>query len=199
MASAHLGREVAALLDTASAAPSVTSGTVRPELKHIAVISRVGGGPLDPDSGDLEVTAGWGYAGKGGVTMPGKGRVIERDYTPDELDAIIEGTRKLELTAGQVLQHLGETTCDIYLNGVAYWKNVPAKVWAYTIGGYQVIKKWLSYRERDLLSRSLTKDEARELTNIARRITAMVLLEPALDANYTTVKQACYPWPAVDA
>ena len=24
---------------------------------------------------------------------------------------------------------------------------VPAAVWEYTIGGYQVLKKWLSYRE----------------------------------------------------
>jgi hypothetical protein len=28
---------------------------------------------------------------------------------------------------------------------------VPANVWRYTIGGYQVVKKWLSYRERALL------------------------------------------------
>ena len=28
------------------------------------------------------VTAGWGHAGQGGVTMPGKGKIIDRDYTP---------------------------------------------------------------------------------------------------------------------
>ena len=83
-----------------------------------------------------------------------------------------------------------ETTCDIYLNNTAYWKNVPVGVWEYTIGGYQVIKKWLSYRERDLLGRSLTIDEAREVTNIARRIAAILLVEPELDANYQVVKQA---------
>ena len=27
------------------------------------------------------VTAGWGHAGQGGVTMPGKGKIIDRDYT----------------------------------------------------------------------------------------------------------------------
>jgi hypothetical protein len=36
---------------------------------------------------------------------------------------------------------------DVYLNDVAYWKGIPARVWDYTIGGYQVIKKWLSYRD----------------------------------------------------
>ena len=32
-------------------------------------------------------------------------------------------------------------------------------MWDYTIGGYQVVKKWLSYREKPLLGRSLTPDE----------------------------------------
>jgi hypothetical protein len=49
-----------------------------------------------------------------------------------------------------------ERTYNVYLNDVAYWSNVPAHVWEYTIGGYQVIRKWLSYRESDLLDRSLT-------------------------------------------
>ena len=97
--------------------------------------------------------------------------------------------------AEQAFQHLGETTCEVYLDGTAYWRNVPARVWQYTIGGYQVMKKWLSYRERDLLGRSLTLEEVREVTNTARRIAAIVLLEPALDANYAAVKGATYAWP----
>lgn len=52
------------------------------------------------------------------------------------------------LSSEQALEQLGETTYDIYLNEVAYWRNIPARVWGYYIGGYQVIKKWLSYRER---------------------------------------------------
>ena len=30
---------------------------------------------------------------------------------------------------------------------------------------------------------------------MARRITAILLLEPALDANYAAVKANTYPWP----
>jgi hypothetical protein len=67
---------------------------------------------------------------------------------------------------------------DIYLNESACWRNVPAPVWDYTIGGYQVIKKWLSYREHELLGRPLTPDEAREVTHMARRIAALILLQP---------------------
>jgi hypothetical protein len=73
---------------------------------------------------------------------------------------------------------------------------VPTKVWEYTIGGYQVMKKWLSYREQPLLGRPLTPDEAREVTQMARRIAALLLLTPALDANYQAVKAATYEWPA---
>jgi hypothetical protein len=32
--------------------------------------------------------------------------------------------------------------------------NVPPRVWDYTLGGYQVIKKWLNYREQSVLGRA---------------------------------------------
>jgi hypothetical protein len=133
--------------------------------------------------------------GENGIIMPGKGKVITRDHTPEELTTIREGARALGLTLEQAQEHLGETTCDICLNGVAYWRNIPAKVWSYYIGGYQVIKKWLSYREQPLLGRSLTIQEAWEVTHMARRLTGIVLMEPALDEKYQTVKAHPYPWP----
>lgn len=54
------------------------------------------------------------------------------------------------------------------LNGVAMWRAVPLSVWEYRIGGYQVVKKWLSYREESVLGRPLTKDEEREVTSMVR-------------------------------
>ena len=89
---------------------------------------------------------------------------------------------------------LGKTTYDVYLNDIAYWKNIPTRVWDYTIGGYQVIKKWLSYREETLLGRSLNVEEVREVSNITRRIAAILLLEQQLDNSYETVKNATYDW-----
>jgi len=41
---------------------------------------------------------------------------------------------------------------------------------------------------------TLALDEVREVTNMARRIAAILLLEPALDANYRAVKEDCYDW-----
>jgi hypothetical protein len=85
---------------------------------------------------------------------------------------------------------LGTATHDVFLNDTACWRNVPEKVWDYTIGGYQVVKKWLSYREQELLGRALTADEAREVTHMARRIAALILLQLELDQNYQAVKSA---------
>jgi predicted helicase len=181
--SAKLGRQIAALLDPETPVPGITSGKLRPEIKSIAVISGNGKVNLDPNT-DFALTASWGHAGQNGVTMPGRGKVTDRPYTPAEQTAIDA------LTA-----QLGPTTRDIYLNDIAYWKNIPERVWTYTIGGYQVIKKWLSYREEELLGRSLKQEEVMEVTNMARRIAAILLLETELDNNYEAVKQSTYDWP----
>jgi len=196
VASAELGRRVAALLDTEADVPGVTGGKVDPFFRTVGALASATGPALDPDAGDLAVTAGWGHAGKGGVTMPAKGRTTLRPYDKAERAAIAEAARARGLSEKRVLALLGAGTRDVYLNDGAYWKNVPAAVWEYYIGGYQVIKKWLSYRERELLGRALTSDEAREVTGIARRLAAIILMQPALDENYERVKGAAYAWPA---
>jgi hypothetical protein len=98
------------------------------------------------------------------------------------------------MSAKDARRLLGDKTCDVYLNGTAYWRNIPAAVWDYHIGGYQVIKKWLSYREEGVLGRALKPEEAREVMNTARRIAAIILLQPALDDNYQKVKAATHAW-----
>ena len=84
----------------------------------------------------------------------------------------------------------GDDAWDVLLNDVACWRNVPVAVWEYTIGGYQVIQKWLSYRERDLLGRGLTPDEVRYVTEMARRLAVLIALQPSLDENYRRVSQS---------
>jgi hypothetical protein len=61
---------------------------------------------------------------------------------------------------------------------------------AATIGGYQVIKKWLSYREHEILGRGLTTGEIRNIIEIAWRVAAILLLQPELDANYEAVSKS---------
>jgi hypothetical protein len=190
-----LGQQVATLLDTEAEVRGVTAGRLEAVFRTVGVVAKLGGGALDPEASGLAVTAGWGHAGKGGVTMPAKGRIERRAYDKAEREAIAEAAETRGLSVKQVLSLLGRDTCDVFLNDTAYWKNIPANVWDYFIGGYQVIKKWLSYREQELLGRALRIDEAREVMNMARRISAILLLQPALDENYREVKAHAYAWP----
>ena len=194
LASAQLGRRVASLLDVESPVDGVSFGQLRFELCPIGSIATADGGQIDPAAGDLAVTAGWGHAGRGGICMPAKGHLTERPYTEAERAGFREGLADLGLTYEQLMACLGGTCVDVFLNERAYWRCVPMGVWRYTIGGYQVMKKWLSYRERPLLGRDLTAEEARYVTEMARRIAALLLLEPALDANYARVKGDTYEW-----
>ena len=84
---------------------------------------------------------------------------------------------------GEAASVLGETTVDVHLNRNSSWQNVPAAVWDYKLGGYQVLKKWLSYRERSVLGRALKADEVQYFSETARRIGALLLLLGRQDAN----------------
>lgn len=192
--SAALGEQIAALLDTEANVPGVTNGKIAPALKTISLITKAGGGQLDPSGSDLEVTAGWGHFGKAGAVMPAKGKTQERAFSAEEAGAIEAEAEARRLSADDARQLLGEKTLDVYLNGAAYWRNIPLNVWEYSIGGYQVIKKWLSYREYEILGRALKPEEVREVTNIARRIAAIILLQPKLDENYRAVSAASFDW-----
>jgi len=160
-ASAARGRELAALLDSGTAVAGVTSGVLRPELVPIAVPATTDGSNMA--GGDFAVSAGWGYFGTGEAVMSGQGRVVERDYSVAERAAL-----------GDTISMLGDTTFDVYLNERAHWRNVPAAVWNYQLGGYQVLKKWLSYRERKVLDRALRPEEVQHFANNARRIAAIL-------------------------
>ena len=170
LASAELGRQIAALLDVDQPVTGVTAGKIRPELRTLGVIRRVGGGSINPDNDELAITVGWGFPGKGGVIMPGKGCIEPHPVSESATDPAY----------------------DLYLNEVACWANVPRPVWELTIGGYQVIKKWLSYREKTVLGRDLLVDEAVYVTDLIRRLAVLAALQPALDASYATARDQ--PW-----
>ena len=96
---------------------------------------------------DFNLTAGWGHFGANQAVMPGQGKVVRR----------------------------GEMV-DVYLNDRAYWRDVPIEVWEYRLGGYQVLKKWLSYRESKVLGRGLEVSEVAWWSEVARRVAALLEL-----------------------
>ena len=161
--SAARGRELARLLDPQMPVPGVTTGDLRRELATIAVPATTKARNMVGD--DFALTAGWGHLGTGDAVMPGQGRAVERPCTAAERAALDNAAAALS-----------ETTFDIYLNAQAHWRNVPATVWNYKLGGYQVLKKWLSYRESRVLGRPLLPEEVQHFTDTARRIGAIVLV-----------------------
>ena len=97
------------------------------------------------ENDDFKITAGWGHHGQNKTVMPGQGKLTQHPHT-----------------------------VDIYLNPNTYWQNIPTQVWQYRLGGYQVLKKWLSYRDHKVLNRPLKLDEVNHFTQTARRIAAIL-------------------------
>ena len=98
--------------------------------------------------------------------MPDQGRVVEREYTAAERTVL-----------NNAILTLGAAAIDVYLNDRAYWRNIPAAVWNYQLGAYQVLNKWLSCRESKVLGRPLLPKEVQHSTDTARRIGATIQLQ----------------------
>ena len=156
------GRNLAALLDPETAVPGITEAPLRSDIATIAVPATTDGRNMTDD--DFVLAAGWGHFGASNAVMPGQGRAAERTYTPEE---------RAEL--GSAKSTLGAVTFDIYLNDHAFWRNIPAAVWTYKLGGYQVLKKWLSYREHAIIRRPLSPEEVQYFAHTARRIAVIML------------------------
>ena len=169
--SAALGRQLAALLDVTKQVKGVTQGTITAELIVVAAPRyRENSQALDENEGHFDIKARWGRVGHTGQVMPGPG--------------LLSGPRVMgEYRSSD----WGIEAVNVHLNDDVYWANVPSGVWNYTLGGYQVLKKWLSYRSYDVLGRGLHLREVEEFTSIARRIAALLLLYPALNANYKSM------------
>lgn len=185
--SATLGRRLAELLDAES------SINLSAEWSFLAALKLPQNLPLEEA---LKLTAGWGSRGQGSTVMPGRGLSKVRDWTATERDRLTALAAAQGLTLEDALAILGASCLDIHLNGAAFWSAVPANVWTYTLGGYQVLKKWLSYRELPLLQRPLHPEEAAWFAQVVRRITAILLMGPALDASYQAILPTATGLPA---
>jgi hypothetical protein len=185
--SASLGRRLAHLLDPESGLNLAGEWSF---VARLSVAVEFPEGTPDRDrrnAARFAISAGWGGRGPGDAIMPRPGKAPERDWNPTEVDRLSALVAAQDLPLDDALALLGSRCVDVYLNDAAFWTAVPTKVWEYTLGGYQVLKKWLSYREEPLLGRPLREDEARYFSRVVRRITAILLLGPALDASYGAI------------
>ncbi|MHB8463041.1 MAG: hypothetical protein ACYDA1_10365 [Vulcanimicrobiaceae bacterium] len=135
---------------------------------------------------DLGVNVGWGRRSRNGI-VGGKGKIV----------AWRDGER-LTLDEDSLADAEGNIVLDVFINENVYWKNIPHTTWFHLIAGYQVLKKWLSYREESVLERKLLVDEVREFSDIARRITAILAMGSDLDKNYIAIKQKTYNFPTIE-
>lgn len=187
-ASAALGRAVGGLLDSERDVLGVTIGALQAGLAAVAL----------PRGKDFKLSMGWGSAqvNKSGsrIVMPGGGRIIERAWTDVEREALSQLAARHELDLDTLLGLIGAQAVDVYINAETKWEGVPAKVWTYTMGGYQVLKKWLSYREAAVLGRSLSADEVMHFARTARRITEILCMGPELDKAHDAARQCALQW-----
>ena len=117
---------------------------------------------MNPDAGDLALTCGWGHGGKDGVTMPGKGKAVRRDYT-------LEGTHRHPGRRPNPEPHPGAGPGAPGRNHPGHiperdglLAQRPREGLDLYIGGYQVIKKWRSYPgSRSSQAAFLTPEETR--------------------------------------
>jgi hypothetical protein len=183
--SANIGDALSLLLNPEMAVPGVSTGALRSGLRVLSLPTKRDGAALN--IADLALTAGWGSSqnARGGtIVMPGRGLTNIRNYTPVELAALGTEATALGMTLDELFALIGSRTVDVHLNADTYWSNVPEKVWDYVLSGYQVIKKWLSYREFTVLGRELKPEEVAYVSEMVRRIAAILMLGPALDVNY---------------
>lgn len=173
-ASAALGERLAALLDPETNVPGLGQGL----LASIAIPSTVPGATRD------WCLNGWGSRTDKGVTMPGRGKTDLRPYGATEA------------AAQEQAALLGAQTRDVWMNSASFWKSIPEAVWETHIGGYQVLKKWLSYRDHSIIGRPLTQEEVAHIQATARRLAAILLMGPELDASYRASAEAHVPLPS---
>lgn len=73
----------------------------------------------------------------------------------------------------------------IHINAEQHFAPVPAEVWEYQIGGYQVMEKWL----KDRKGRRLFLDEIRQYCRIATALKETIMLQGKIDEIYKHIEK----------
>lgn len=190
--SSRLGEMVANLLDLTAGVEGVSQGELRPDFACMAIPWDImNNAPFPIGSlGSVPITMEWGKLSKEKAVLPSYGGMMSRDLLPKERLSLEEGARIGGVRVGAAYACLGDKTWEIRLSDqVGIW-NIPTRVWHFTLGGYRVLQKWLSYRVAAILGRPLAYNEVELFCQIVRRIAALLLLGPRLNQNYAMIRDS---------
>ena len=192
--SSSLGELIAELLDIGTDDVDAKDPEIVKNMKGIGRLSGT----------DRHITANWDkvMVREGGKRIGfGKGDIRPGKWTDTEEKSLRATFARLGLDDHQGFEILGAPV-DVHLNDETCWSCVPERVVSansahdYCIGGQNVVRKWLAHRVSRHLGRSLSSKEARWMTSTIRRISVLILMGEALDANYRVCYDSAYNWPA---
>lgn len=90
-----------------------------------------------------------------------------------------DGDNRVAKTKGQGFRYDPEEE-RVHINKTQYFAPVPAEIWEYRVGGYQVCEKWL----KDRKERRLNLDEVRAYCRIVTALGHTIEIQKELDALY---------------
>ena len=88
------------------------------------------------------------------------------------VEEYLAGIRQVRASGGSTPELSYYPALSEFVHDRAYWRNVPAAVSNYKLGGYQVLKKWLSYRERKVL----LPEDVQHFRDTAQQIAGMQVM-----------------------
>ncbi len=71
----------------------------------------------------------------------------------------------------------------VYINAEQYFGGVPPEVWAFQVGGYQVLQKWLKDRQGRTLSFADLHHYQKVVVALAETIRLMAEIDAAIEAH----------------
>ena len=75
--------------------------------------------------------------------------------------------------------HYDEKKRRVFINPDQYFEGVPPDAWAFQVGGYQVLHKWL----KDRKGRQLSFDDLHQYQKVVKALTETIRLMAAIDAD----------------
>ena len=72
----------------------------------------------------------------------------------------------------------------VYINGSQYFEGISPEIWEYQIGGYQVIKKWLTYRK----GRMLSAEDIKHVCRTASALHKTIEIQREIDEIYPEIE-----------